>query len=135
MQLNKWQGLVPVSSVYSWRCKEVERGRGMQSPNSKYHYCIGTQLWKLGSFPVKGLWAWCVCMRAKSLQLHPIFCDPMVCSLTRFLCPWDSPGKNTGVGCHALLQGIFLTQGLKLHFLCPLHWQAISLPLAPPGKP
>ena len=30
---------------------------------------------------------------------------------TRFLCPWDSPGKNTGMGCHALLQGIFPTQG------------------------
>ena len=29
----------------------------------------------------------------------------------RLLCPWDSPGKTTGVGCHALLQGIFLTQG------------------------
>ena len=29
---------------------------------------------------------------------------------TRLLCPWDPPGKNTGVGCHALLQGIFLTQ-------------------------
>ena len=29
---------------------------------------------------------------------------------TRLLCPWDSPGKNTGVGCHALLQGIFPTQ-------------------------
>ena len=28
-----------------------------------------------------------------------------------FLCPWDSPDKNTGVGCHALLQGIFPTQG------------------------
>ena len=28
------------------------------------------------------------------------------------LCPWDSPGKNTGVGCHALLQEIFLTQGV-----------------------
>ena len=27
------------------------------------------------------------------------------------LCPWDSPGKNTEVGCHSLLQGIFLTQG------------------------
>ena len=27
-------------------------------------------------------------------------------------CPWDSPGKNTGVGCHSLLQGIFLIQGL-----------------------
>ena len=30
---------------------------------------------------------------------------------SRPLCPWDSPGKNTGVGCHALLQGIFPTQG------------------------
>ena len=30
---------------------------------------------------------------------------------TRLLCPWDSPGKNTGVGSHFLLQGIFLTQG------------------------
>ena len=29
----------------------------------------------------------------------------------RLLCPWDSPGKNTGVGYHALLQGIFPTQG------------------------
>ena len=29
---------------------------------------------------------------------------------TRLLCPWNSPGKNTGVGCHFLLQGIFLTQ-------------------------
>ena len=29
----------------------------------------------------------------------------------RLLCPWDSPGKNTGVGYHSLLQGIFLTQG------------------------
>ena len=30
---------------------------------------------------------------------------------TRLLCPWDSPGKKTRVGCHCLLQGIFLTQG------------------------
>ena len=30
---------------------------------------------------------------------------------TRLLCPWDFPGKNTGAGCHFLLQGIFLTQG------------------------
>ena len=32
------------------------------------------------------------------------------CLFSRLLCPWDSPGKNTGVGCHFLLQGIFLTQ-------------------------
>jgi len=50
----------------------------------------------------------------------------------RFLCPWHSPGKNTGVGCHALLQGICPTQGWNLHLL---HWQAGSLPLASPGKP
>ena len=31
----------------------------------------------------------------------------------RLLCPWDSPGKKTGVGCHALLQGIFPTWGLN----------------------
>ena len=35
----------------------------------------------------------------------------------RLLCLWDSPGKNTGAGCLALLQGIFLTQGLKLGLL------------------
>ena len=48
--------------------------------------------------------------------------------------PWNSPGQNTGVGCHALLQGIFPTQGLNWCLLCLLHWQAGSLPLAPPGK-
>ena len=51
------------------------------------------------------------------------------------LCLWDSPGKNTGVGCHALLQWIFLIPGSNLHLLCILPWQAGSLPLAPPGKP
>ena len=51
------------------------------------------------------------------------------------LCPWDSPGKNTGVGCHALLQGLFPTQGWNPSLLCPPHWQVDSLPLAPPGKP
>ena len=36
---------------------------------------------------------------------------------SRLLCPWDSPGKNTGVGCHFRLQGIFLTQGSNPHLL------------------
>ena len=49
----------------------------------------------------------------------------------RPLCPWDSPGKNTEVGCHALLQGISRTQGSNLHLL---HWQVSSLPLSSPGK-
>ena len=43
--------------------------------------------------------------------------------------------QDTGVGCHALLQGIFLNQGWNPSLLCLLRWQAGSLPLAPPGKP
>ena len=39
----------------------------------------------------------------------PMDCSPMNCSLS--LCPWDFPGTSTGVDCHFLLQGIFLTQG------------------------
>ena len=35
----------------------------------------------------------------------------------RLLCPWDSPGKRTGVGCHFVLQRIFLTQRLNLGLL------------------
>ena len=49
-----------------------------------------------------------------------------------FLCPWDCPGKNTRVGCHTLLQGIFLTQGLNQPLLGLQHWQAGSLLLTPP---
>ena len=52
----------------------------------------------------------------------------------RLLYPWDTPGKNIGVGCHALLQGTLLTQGSNLPLFCLLHWQVGSLPLAPPGK-
>ena len=48
---------------------------------------------------------------------------------TKLLCSWNSLGKNTGVGCHYLLQGIFLTQGLNPGLLSLLHWQADSLPL------
>ena len=50
---------------------------------------------------------------------------------TRLLCPWNFPGKNTGMGCQLLLQGIFPTQGLKQHLLHLLHWQADSLSTEP----
>ena len=75
-------------------------------------------------------WVMHACVHAKSLQLCPILCNPVNCSSPgSFLCPWDSPRKNTGVGCHALLQGIFLTQGSNLSLLPLLHWQVDSLPL------
>ena len=44
----------------------------------------------------------------------------------RFLCPWDCPGKQTGVDCQSFLQGIVLMQGLNQSLL---HWQVNSLPL------
>ena len=53
----------------------------------------------------------------------------------RVLCPWDSPGKNTGVGSHSLLQGIFLTHGSKPYLLCLLHCGQILYPLTPLRSP
>ena len=58
-----------------------------------------------------------------TLRLHGLY-------PTRLLCPWDFPGKNTGVGCHFLLQGIFPTQGSSL-----LHWRVDSLLLSHLGSP
>ena len=44
---------------------------------------------------------------------HVQLFGPHGLQLARLLCPWDSPGKNTVVGCHAFLQGIFTTQKLN----------------------
>ena len=74
-----------------------------------------------------------VCMCAQSLQSCLTLCSPMEYSPSRLLCPWQgqySPGKNTGVDCHFLFQGNFLTWGSNLCFLHLLHWQAGFLPLA-----
>ena len=97
-------------------------------PQSVIHtHQLPTQLFEQRRFNIKN-----GCVRTKSLQLCPTLCDPL--QAARLLCPWDSPGRNTGVRYHALLQGIFPTQRSNLHLLCLLHWQAGSLPLAPPGK-
>ena len=53
---------------------------------------------------------------------------------TRLLCPWDIPGKNTGVGCPFLFQEICPAQGLNLCLLSPLFWQVGSLPLSHLGS-
>ena len=54
----------------------------------------------------------CVSCSVMSNSLQPYRLWP-----TRLLCPWDSPGKNTGVGCHALCQGNFQTQGSNLSLM------------------
>ena len=73
----------------------------------------------------------CVCVTCSVMSdsLRPHGLPP-----SWLLCPQNSPGKNTGVGCHVLLL-IFPIQGSNLHLLHLGHWQAGSLPLVLPGKP
>ena len=75
---------------------------------------------------------YCVC--AKSLQLCPTVCDPIDCSPPSSSVHRDIPGKNTGVGCHALLQGIFPTQGLNPHLLVLPALAGGFFPSEVPGK-
>ena len=65
-------------------------------------------------------------VHAKSTSVTSDSLRPYGLQFSRFLCPWDSPGKNTGVCCHALLQRISLTQGFNQHLLRLLHWQAAT---------
>ena len=79
------------------------------------------------------MWQMCVCVSSICISIYVCesengscsvlsnSCDPMDYSL----CPRDSPGKNTGLGSHSLLQGIFLTQGSNPGLLA---WRAESLP-------
>ena len=66
---------------------------------------------------------YCCCLVTQSCLT---LCDPIDCFMLGS-CPWDVPGKNTGIGCQVLFQGIFLTQESNLHLL---HWQTHSLPLS-----
>ena len=59
-------------------------------------------------------------------------CDPVDCSPPGSSVHGDSPGMNTGVGCHVLLQGIFQTQELNL---CLLHYGQILYYLSHQGSP
>ena len=70
-----------------------------------------------------------VCLGA---QLCPTLCDPMDCSLSGSSVHGDSPGKNTGVGCHVLLEGIFPTQGRNPGLL---HCRWIFYHLSHQGSP
>ena len=71
----------------------------------------------------------CVCAQSCLTTLWTYGLQP-----ASLLCPWNFPGKNTGMGCHFLLQGIFPTRGSNLCLLHLLHWQMGSSPLAAPGK-
>ena len=67
----------------------------------------------------------------ESLSHVQLFVTPWPVA-ARLLCPWNSSGKNTGVGCHSLLQGIFLTQGSNPGFL---YYKQILYHLSHQGSP
>ena len=80
-----------------------------------------TKLLSPASYPLRNVSCSVV---SDSLRLHGL--QPV-----RLLCPWDFPGKNTGVGCHFLLQRIFPTQGSNLGLP---RCRQMLLPSEPPGK-
>ena len=75
----------------------------------------------------------CVCVRARALSFVQFFATPWTIACLAPLLMWF-PSKNTGVGCHFLLRGIFPTQKSNLCLLHFLHWQADSLPLSHLGS-
>ena len=93
------------------------------SQTFKYWSLQDSFLWMLLFFSCCAVCLVCAVM-SSSLWPHGLW-------PTRLLCPWDFPGKSTGVSCHALLKGIFLTQGSS-----PVYpaLQPDSLPSEPPGK-
>ena len=72
----------------------------------------------------------CVCVLSSSVMSDSF--QPHGLQFSRLLHPWDFPGKNTGVGCHSLFQGIFLTQGSILSLL---HCRQILYNLSYQGSP
>ena len=72
----------------------------------------------------------CMCSQSCPTSLQPRELWP-----SRLLCPWNFPGKNTGVGCLFLLQAIFPTQGSNPRLLWLLNSEMGSLPLSQPGSP
>ena len=98
-------------------------------PGSSVHGIFQPRVLEWGAIAFSGpnstrykLWKAYLKVNVLVAQLCPTLCDPMDCSLPGCSCPWDFPGKNTGVGCHSLLQGTFPTQGSNP---CLLHCRQI----------
>ena len=108
----------------SWLLTQAKRNQRGHSPEDPIAW--------LGLLLRKTPTSFLTCMHAQSC---PTLCDPDGLQPAKLLCPWDFPGKNSGAGCHFLFQEILSIQRLYPHLLCPMHWQADSLPLSHLGSP
>ena len=76
----------------------------------------------------------CTRVHVQLLSHVQLFASPWTTITPRLLCPWGYPGKNPGVGCHFLLQGIFPTQASNPCLMAPALTGGLST-TEPPGKP
>ena len=108
------------SKTYSYKVPERETsyGSGSKRLSPKSSPGTGVRHWLFEDRCTTHLTTVCLQQRVKwkesvSHSVTPDSLRPQGLWPSRLLCPWDSPGKNTGVGGHSLLQDIFLTQGLN----------------------
>ena len=98
-----------VYSAFGWNVLKISM-RSISS-NASFKTCVYLLIFCFDnlSIGVSGVlkWKWSRSVVSDSLRPHGLY-------LTRLLSPWNFPGKNTGVGCHFLLQRIFLTQRSNL---------------------
>ena len=131
----KWDAMVGIVYTITTKCERFRGSvtRGLGNPGMFLSggwrdggdLCseLGLDRWGSGQ---RGGWSGQWERKVKVLVTQCLtLCDPMVW-------PWTSPGRNTGVGCHSLLQGIFPTQGSKPGSPA---LQADSLPFELSGKP
>ena len=103
---------------WDWKYSSERAGMTRDTPVSCPSLSLQGCTWGPGrGTDILGLWS------VHSACAHLIVTDSLWSpglQPSRFLCPWESPGNNIGVGCHFLLQGIFPTQGSNWHLLCLL---------------
>ena len=98
-----WEAII----IYKFVLRVQERRKKIRTDVSNPRFCLLLHLWL----------SKCVGHLVVSDSLWPHGLQP-----TRLLCPWDFPGKNTGVSWHAFLQGLFPTQRLNLGLLGALEY-------------
>ena len=113
-------GSPPSSAPPNAWCSDSKQGGKKKNPPGHWGTSSGSIFTHIWCGKVK-VWVALSCL---------ILCNPM--EPARLLCPWNSPDKNTGVGSHSLLQGIFLTQGLNTGLL---HCRQILYHLSHQGSP
>ena len=135
-ELNSWVGSPGEGNsnplqYFAWIIQWTEAPGGLQSMGLR---AVGHD-WVTNSFTFKSYNFYLeICVCAQSFSCVWLFATPWTVACQAPL-SMEFPGKNTGVGCHFLLQGLFPTQGWNQCLLLLLNWQADCLPLAPPRKP